>query len=1065
MNQEIDSRKDERNEQRRWDAISSWEPPLKVDWPEGLSPEQIARLEARHADLRRRWKDRNRSGPSLTALESVLERWNTRISSDVARRLEAEAARLAQRHRAGVWWLSWLRNDELTTFVSQSPAHRQQEPVRRNGPGIVPHVARTLLGYATPDVAEDPYNTDLVSGVQSEQTAPIVVEDEQGGASLLGVVNHQSFAPAEYHAASAELLRQETQELTRFLVALNQLGLRPEGGALPCAWNPCRLGWGLRNYLTTLLQEVKQKLQSSDSMEPGRSNLHFTVWYVDQGDQVLSTIATTGFSDGVKARESLEIDDPTLGVLGQLARSADWTIDTWLPNCGVNHVSQALHAAMGTVRSRLIVSPELPSPTGVGPFRLIVQIDCFDANSERLLPGDSELRAFAKRLYEQVQAYLALYPRRAADEIRRTLHDSPTFAEQWHAVAEKIKLALRADAVTLYARPWHDPENLHVIAATAPLVRRDGMSIAALDPESRPVMSLIPAPHTVGDQSYAGTLARRHGVVLCRNSLRHSRRRLTALGFPLDPSDDYREALTRTVIADPRFLGYALPNRKYANQPSIAVALVVRSADRAPFKAWDAAALVSMLEAAAPMVQSWRDWSAPRLPEANGIVWDVHKNVDELFRVVAGSIGANRGGPTELDQLHDSLAQSRQEIFYSLLSSRLSQRDTMPHRLQDPIPRSESLAALTREIAAETHERARVELNGYWPVIQAAVLMEARARGRSVMHSIAYYHQYRNAVPQPGDPQDPRLLRIPEWREDWRRMLDERKARVFRGEPTVDDRVSAGVRIPFQCWVGRNAARAALVLDFRSLDTDFSASFRDDLMLLARKLAAALTVSGSSITHGKFVPQTDPQRFTNRLRTLLRASALELHLGTAPERTRKWTAGDRVGACQPQHQNWLPPSIPFDRAGHSKQITPDQDSQLWGVTELVDSLSVRLRVPLIFGMEPVGHVVAAWWEEPGPAPGAAGSPSQSAWSRFHDDPATTRAVWIRDILAAWSLWSWSWSRPNARDDALVYVDVHEREGAWHSAPKFREREHSAAGSDQRRAREAREVMVAAAGTS
>ena len=427
-----------------------------------------------------------------------------------------------------------------------------------------------------------------------------------------------------------------------------------------------------------------------------------------------------------------------------------------------------------------------------------------------MLPGADELKQFAQRIYEQVEGYLTLYPRRAADEIRRALHGCRTFVEQWHAVAETIKAVLRADAVTLYARPWRELENLYLIATTAPLMRKDGRSLASIGPEHRPAMSLIPVPHKIGDGiSYAGTLAGRPGDVLHRNSLRHSMKRLEAEGFPVHPSDDYRATLPRTASADPRFLGYSLPNRKHRDWPSNAVALVVRSADRAPFKAWDAAALVAMLHAAAPMFRAWRDWSAPRLPEATGVIYQVYEDVQRLFDIVTSSVDRDRDSVSRRNryQLHKSLPGYKQEIFYSLLARRLSRGDTMPHRLHDPIPRSESLAALTREIAADAHERAHNELDGYRHVLQATVLMEAQDRDRSVMHPIAYYHEYRNAIPRTGDPEDPRQLRIPGLGEDWRRFLDEGNVRVFRGGSDGEGPVSAGVRVPFLAWIGRHAAR------------------------------------------------------------------------------------------------------------------------------------------------------------------------------------------------------------------------------------------------------------------
>lgn len=370
----------------------------------------------------------------------------------------------------------------------------------------------------------------------------------------------------------------------------------------------------------------------------------------------------------------------------------------------------------------------------------------------------------------------------------------------------------------------------------------------------------------------------------------------------------------------------------------------------------------------------------------------------------------------------------------------------MPHRLHDPIPRSESLAALTREIAADAHERAHDELDGYRHVLQAAVLMEARDHDRSVMHPIAYYHEYCNAVPRAGDPEDPRQLRIPGLEEDWRRFLDEGKARVFRWGSAGEEPVSAGLRVPFLAWIGRHAARGVLTLDLRSLERELTGGFRDDLMLLARRLAAGLTAAGSSLPHGEFISRTHPDQFAKRLCAHLKADMLELHLGKGD----LLISSNRDGAprqSEIREDDWRAPTIRFERQDRHGETGPDPDANLWGVQEAGDEGSISLHIPLVFGMARVGHIVARW--------------SGSARAGFGDDPQTTRALWIRDILAAWSLWSWRW--PMDRDDALVYVDVQECDGAWTSTPRFRKRSPCQPSDHQSQARLARELMVAVAG--
>ena len=267
-------------------------------------------------------------------------------------RLKTRTAHLAQKHCAGIYQL--LRRDlfgQLETFVSQGFADRSGDPVHLDDSGIVPRVARTLLSYAIGNVQNEPVYNGPFKDARSKQTAPVVAEDEDGQATLLAVINQESTRPAQYHAASVEMLRQVADvELKTSLRVLEELGSRKVDSALPCAWNACRFGWGLRIYLMNLLQLVKEELQDRGFVEPGRNDLHLTIWYVDQDDCVLSTIASTGFSDGVNARELLGFDDPGMGVLGQLATRKDWATVTWSPGSTVDNMHWAVQTAMGTVR-------------------------------------------------------------------------------------------------------------------------------------------------------------------------------------------------------------------------------------------------------------------------------------------------------------------------------------------------------------------------------------------------------------------------------------------------------------------------------------------------------------------------------------------------------------------------------------------------------------------------------------------------------------------------------------------------------------------------------------------
>jgi hypothetical protein len=90
--------------------------------------------------------------------------------------------------------------------------------------------------------------------------------------------------------------------------------------------------------------------------------------------------------------------------------------------------------------------------------------------------------------------------------------------------------------------------------------------------------------------------------------------------------------------------------------------------------------------------------------------------------------------------------------------------------------------------------------------------------------------------------------RVPDLREDWCRFLTEGRPREFRtAAATV-------VRIPFWAWIGQHAARGALSLNLPAeAIPSGSNDLRMDLLLLVRRLAAAWTVSGSSLPHGQFV--------------------------------------------------------------------------------------------------------------------------------------------------------------------------------------------------------------------
>ncbi len=966
-------------------------------------------------------------------LERELRRKTKRARRETAGRIKTAVAKLAQRHRSEMNWLS-LANDSgsLKPIVVQSSVEEPGCDIRLDDLGIVPRVGRTRQSYVSGDVRNDPFYGTSSNDMKSEQTVVIVVDSpDTPGSPVLATINQESRLPAHFHPASVERLREQAQvtltPLLRELEALGEEGTKSR--TFPCLWRPGAGGWGLYAFMTSLLEDVKEEFEARGVVKCGMNNLHLSVWYADLDDRVLSWFASTGFNNGVPEYELVEFDQA--GVLGRMVTAEDWTTECWRSGCGVGHLNQSVHDAMGTVRSRFVTSPKLSAPGGAGPFRIIVQVDAFTPEADVVLPDDVGMQRVGRAIFDQVKGYLRLYPRLAADAVLKAIHQCRSFTDQWHAVAEAIETVLRAEALTLYARPWNDKTNLHVIAATAPLKHRDGKILGPFDPDTRPVRSLIPSPLKIGERSsYAGVLAGRPGAVLVRVSAQHSRSRLEAEGFPASPSPKLGASLSRTAGTDRRCLGYALPNVKSKGK-AIGVAVAVRSTDLGPFKAWDAAALVAMLDAAAPVIRSWREWAAPRLPEAQRVIRDtrytVHKMVDRLLKTLQPDEFAD---DKKLHDVHEIIHAYEPNILGAVLDDRLALGDVGPHRKQDPIPRSGSLRALSREIAADAHERARAEYGNSWKaVIQAAVLMEARGDGMSVMHEAAYFHEHRNRSPRSGTPDDPRLLRIPGFGGEWRRFLDNGRGCEFRSvAPGAGGSVSAGVRLPFLAWIGRHAARGALVIDLRDSDGGpTSLGFREDLMLLVRRLAAGWSVAGTTLRRGQFYRMIRPEQFTERLREHLGADVLELQFGKSSP-LGPWTATrckTSVRPLQDDSRDWCVPSIPFHRPDRPGEAGVDLDAELWGVRESIEGGEVALRVPLPFATYSINscehfYVLARW--------------SGSSVEPFRSDPQTTRALWIRDIVAAWMLWSWSWTREHP--GAPVYVDVESSDGAWTAIPRF-----------------------------
>lgn len=924
--------------------------------------------------------------PLIRALNRTICQWREGSMSDVMGQIKSVIASFAERDPSAVAWLSLVRADGTLEPIVFQDSVRSKEYVSAQGPGIVPRVARTGVPYVTGNTLDDPYYTEVFENILSEEAIAIDVKWDDGQRFARYVVNLESKQPARYHPASVELLRQYSE--AELIPLLRERELLKSG----CCWNPRRHGWGVREFLSSLLQQVKERIADGHV-----SNIHFVIWYVDQEDRIVAPLASTGFTHGIRFRESLSFGDA--GIVGEIATADDWKSATW--DQSYNPLRPGDPDDMGVRISRFIVTPESVAHSGNERFRLVFQVVAFAPESERIVPDNEELRHFAEAIYDQVLGYLCLYPALAADAIRRAIHEAGSFPEQCRAVAKTIETVLRAAAVTVYARPWRDKGILHAIAATAPLKRANGTSLAP-DPDSSPILGLLPSGHTAWDiDSYAGTLVSRPGCSLRRNSYRHSGERMLREDFPLKPSLDYSESLAQTEGSDPRFVGYSLPNPSKPTSNSTGVALAVRPVDRAPFKCWDSVAMKMMFGAAAPVIQSWRDWAAIRLGESQVVIEETCKEHRRILGSYALSVDHGKlPCPRAIGSRYET---TQTGILQAMLTDRLSRIERVWRRRPDPIPRVGSRAAFSREIAAQAYERAGRALmddrmrsldGDVWSANAfSAVPMEARGTNRAVMHPVAFFHERMNVAPKMDAPNDPRRLRLPpDLVEDWQEFLNDGKPREFN---TV-------VRIPFLAWIGQHAARGALTLDLPAEVPAGANDLRMDLLLLTRKLAAAWTVSGSRIPHGKFVSQTSRIKFIANLKDHLRAESVELYLGDQSA-DRERSAGE-----------WATPMIVFERSDRREK--PDADAELFGIQEIVTERTVALRIPLHFGMFRVGEVI-------------------THWSRDSLVPYTQmeRALWVRDILAAWNLWSWSWTSEGHgnHDDSLVCVDVcRENDGEW-----------------------------------
>ncbi len=552
----------------------------------------------------------------------------------------------------------------------------------------------------------------------------------------------------------------------------------------------------------------------------------------------------------------------------------------------------------------------------------------------------------------------------------RAVHRSVVSTQQSAALAAAVVDVFKADAVTLYARPRRTKTDLHKIAATGPFLpaggaedlrsgaephapvrqRVDPPAATEQDVELLPQeRSLLPSSDHVGDsESYVGILAARPGQPLRRNLYRDSQAWLKANGWPDRASPRNREFLPRTVGADPKLLGAAMPAKRKPENPAMAVAVVVRSSERPPYTAWDQKALELMLrESGHGVICSWRDW-------------------------------------------------------YAAMNAAGGRRSDLPGWIAMPLPRvgTMSLQSVLRELTAAVHDSVNDALGC---VYQAWILAERPgARPMSVV-PISYFSEFDPVPPQRGRPCA--LDGIPDL--DWDEPFAKGGRRVFSGPgvvkaPSGPDQAELCRRVcvPWKTWTGHQMCAGLLVVDLTQ-HVGLTAYVMNVLAVFARKTAAALAVAGTTLDHAPFGSWTDPEEFARALRVRLGCQSVWLELKAGAEH-RAWPRA-REDAT-PEDSAWSTPHVVTHEPDGTIRFDTHCDAESWGVREALTADGYWLSVPLYFGMNRAGSVLAYWLD--GPPTDVHGPEGVSALG----SPSWSPSLWVRDVVAAWSLWSWSWSQ-------------------------------------------------------
>jgi len=634
---------------------------------------------------------------------------------------------------------------------------------------------------------------------------------------------------------------------------------------------------------------------------------------------------------------------------GMLALKPDGTVE----DCRVHDPRMFLPEVdrmMGLTMVRAVTIQSCGNPSqgnGAKQPGMVLSFYVFDEEAERSLPDENQLREMAELLQAQFAAYLRLRPRLAAAQIEQTLQECPDTSEQFPAVAAAMARVFDVQAMTILALP-EGSESLHVVAATTPLEFNPPRDPAPGAPPPRE-RSLMESPYKVGDRTYTGTSALKPGVPVLQNAPGIS----NTLPENTLPEGWPDRASLKMREHLPKVVGTFRRSIGYgvddrAGSRALGVFRGIRSSDARPFTLCDLTALRDVAEVCADDFRSWQDWFAQ--------------------------------------------------------ASRSQGSATMRDRLNLPIPRSRNrpVHALAREVLVDVLDLVRERLGD--SVLQATVLTEHLGSVSDSAQVFAYYSELARTAPRSDSRLSPDKPRLGE--STWEDLLDRGTPVTFRLSPSgeQDAEVLAGARVPFWSWCGRHIQRGVLTADLTQ-PREFGPDLIADLHTAARKLAAILAAAGSFAARAQPIAGADPQTFVRQVRASLGASSLWLRLAPGEGSETSWSDGHPLPpeVTEPADDDSSPWVIPMIVSPRDGATAVDPDAERWGVFECRIERAELLRVPLRLGAETVGVIIAAWDIEP--------DASGEADSRTSDDLELLQAHRIRDLIALWTIWTWSPQEP------------------------------------------------------